>query len=725
MATDKIQTLESNNQSHTTTWKDNIGSLNRISIYEYEKDVDNVDYVSEEQGNNIKKKLNGLSQYTSILNLQETLQDKNNPNKLCLMHINLNSIKCDGHFDAFVANLCLFERLPDIIFITESRLKNEDDLERFKLPNYHLYVRNRNGRGDGGVAMYVNNTFKVLERNDLAYFKDQVYESLFLEIRTQNPNFCLVCGVVYRTNLKHEKTQQKEKQVNTPPIEKPKASKQQAKTTHSKKTEEKKQTENQTGTTQAQTPQKTTQSKTKKEATQTNTSKQTPQNEAHNEFLEQLKKTVEILTKNCTRACICGDVNYDLMHQGEKEKYKNELKQYKEVMYSNNFFPCIYRPTRIAGKKATTNQTVESTTMQSENVIPYRISRKSIDHIWCNNLELVSNSAILVDAFWSDHLAVCCSLRTDRSHFTKKYELTKSNLKKLSDALLRHDWKEIEEDAQDAADDLKETVIKKFKEMYKDKVKSKISKYLQQENAKPDVLEAAKSESLDAVTKNFEDEFSKAVKNLTWGYKKKSGEELFKKFVKVLEKAITDLENVSFSSSWIELKDLSLDDLKEKHQTALNVFTDFLVNVSQNTKDAWDKFKKDHEQLIKHIAAKVQTNTKAMAKTLAENTISSIAVADVIGPALDPFQLTLSYVHFFNDANDKNSECAIRYLTESCMRSTYLFAKAIFPLNILFLLPDHQVRNKMFQLLLKICIRVLENIQAEEIVSALHSASRS
>ena len=411
MATDKIQTLESNNQSHTTTWKDNIDLLNRTSIYKYEIDVDNDEYVSKEQRNNIKEKLNGLSQYTSILNLQETFQDKNNPNKLSLMHINLNSITSDEHFDAFVTNLCLFERLPDIIFITESRLKNKDDLEKFKIPNYHLYVKNRNGRGDGGVAMYVNNTFKVLERNDLAFFKDQVYESLFVEIRTQNPNFCLVCGVVYRTNLKLEKTSQKEKQANTPPIEKSKASKQQAKTTHNKKTKEAKQTENQTGTTQAQTPQKTTPSKTKKGATQTNTQKQTPQKEAHDEFRKQLEKTVTILRRNCTKACICGDVNYDLMHQGEKEKCKKDLKEYKKVMYSNNFFPCINRPTRIAGKKNNTMQTAESTTMQSENVIPYRISRKSIDHIWCNDLELVSNSAILVDSFWSDHLAVCCSLQ--------------------------------------------------------------------------------------------------------------------------------------------------------------------------------------------------------------------------------------------------------------------------------------------------------------------------
>ena len=79
-------------------------------------------------------------------------------------------------------------------------------------------------------------------------------------------------------------------------------------------------------------------------------------------------------------------------------------------------------------------------------------------------------------------------------------------MKKLSDALLEHDWREIEEDPQDAADHLKETVIEKFKQMYKNQVKSKLSKCLQ-ENVKPDVLEAAKSESLDAVTANFEDEF--------------------------------------------------------------------------------------------------------------------------------------------------------------------------------------------------------------------------
>ena len=698
MTTVETTKHDSSNQSHTTTWKDNIDKLNKNSEckYKYEIDVDNDEYVSNEQQNNIKAKLKGLSQYSSILNLHETFQDKNDPNKLSLMHINLNSLNGDGHFDAFVTNLCLFERLPDIICITESRLKNEDDLEKFKIPNYHLYVKNRNGRGDGGVAMYVNNTFKVLARNDLAYFKDQVYESLFLEIRTQNPDFCLVCGVVYRTNVKDEKTLETEKEVDRP-----------------------KQTENQDDTTPTETQQKATSPKTKKGVSQTNTLKQTSQKiikqkEAHDEFLTQLKKTVAILKKNDTKACICGDFNYDLMHQGDKEKHKHNLKSYKKVMYNNNFFPCIYRPTRIAGKKTKEKKrNEESTTMQSENIIPYSSSRKSIDHIWCNDLNLVSNSAILVDAFWSDHLAVCCSLQTDKSHFAKKFKLNESNFKKLSDALLEHNWKEIEEDPQDAVDQLKKTVIKIFK-VHAENMKSKLSKFLQQENVKPNALEETDiSENLETVTENFEKEYSKAVEKLTWSYKQKSEEELFKNVVKVLENAINDLECISFSSSWIEFEDLSLDDQKEKHQTALNIFTDFLVNVSQNTKDAWDEVKRTHKKFTNKTKLKVRENAEKLnnigiTQKLAEKADMSVAVADVIGPVLDPYQLTLSYARFLNDVNDTHFGCAARYLSQLCP-----FTNTIFPLNILFLLPNNQVHDKVFQLLAKIFSRSLENIQAE------------
>ena len=695
MTTIETTKHDSNNQSHTTTWKDNIGKLNNNSErkYKYEIDVDNDEYVSNEQRNNIKAKLKGLSQYLSILNLHEAFQDKNDPNKLSLMHINLNSLSGDGHFDAFVTNLYLFERLPDIICITESRLKNEDDLEKFKIPNYHLYVKNRNGRGDGGVAMYVNNTFKVLSRNDLAYFKDQVYESLFLEIRTQNPDFCLVCGVVYRTNVKDEKTLETEKQVDRP-----------------------KQTENQDDTTPAETQQKATPSKTKKASSQTNIPKQisqkfNKQKEAHDEFLKQLEKTVTILKKNDTKACICGDFNYDLMHQGDEEKHKHNLKRYKKVMYNSNFFPCIYRPTRIAGKKTKEKKrNEESTTMQSENIIPYSSSRKSIDHIWCNDLNLVSNSAILVDAFWSDHLAVCCSLQTDKSHFAKKFELNEFNFKKLSDALLEHDWKEIEEDPQDAVDHLKETVIKIFK-TYADKMKTKLIKFLQQENVEPNALEETDiSENLETVILNFEKEHSKAVEKSTSSYKEKSGEELFKDVVKVLENAINDLECISFSSSWIEFKELSLDDQKEKHQTALNVFTDFLVNVSQNTKDAWDEVKRTHKSFTYETKLKVQENTKKLnniviTQKLAEKADLSIAVADVIGPVLDPLQLTLSYARFLNDVNDTHFGSAARYLSQICP-----FTNTIFPLNILFCLPNNQVYDKVFQLLVKIFSRSLQNI---------------
>ena len=44
--------------------------------------------------------------------------------------------------------------------------------------------------------MYVNNSFCVLEQDDITYSEEQVFESLFLEIRTRSSDFRLVRGVI-------------------------------------------------------------------------------------------------------------------------------------------------------------------------------------------------------------------------------------------------------------------------------------------------------------------------------------------------------------------------------------------------------------------------------------------------------------------------------------------------------------------------------------------------
>ena len=183
-------------------WKENIKKLNELNRYVYK--LDNTGENDNQRSKSIVQKLNSSSKYTPIFKLHEVFHDKGDPRKLSIMHININSMK--GNFGTLVRHLHEFERLPDIICITETHFQDKQNLRNFELCNYSLYVKSRSTQGGGGVAMYVNNNFLVLARNDLNHFKEKVFESLFLEIRTRSANFRLLCGVVYR----HPKASRKE-----------------------------------------------------------------------------------------------------------------------------------------------------------------------------------------------------------------------------------------------------------------------------------------------------------------------------------------------------------------------------------------------------------------------------------------------------------------------------------------------------------------------------------
>ena len=180
--------------------------------------------------------------------------------------------------------------------------------------------------------------FKFVElRQDLSYFEKQVFESLFLEIHTQVPNFRLVCGVVYRTNLK-KNDKEIQNQANNA-VRQQHISSQQL------------------------------------EClvlfsfacilflsafavpfliiagivlcfVQSGNHNKTPLER----FLEQLEKNVSQIKKEGSVGCICGDLNqpFDLMHVDKKKSY---LSDFKQIMYKNDFFSCINRPTRFSFNK--------------------------------------------------------------------------------------------------------------------------------------------------------------------------------------------------------------------------------------------------------------------------------------------------------------------------------------------------------------------------------------
>ena len=181
-------------------WEENIKKLDKLNVYNYENDIAAEN--DDQRSKRIVKKLLRSSRYTPVFKLHEVFQDKHDPKKLSIMHINIRSMK--ENFDTLVHHLNKFERLPDIICITETHFTDDQDLHKFELLNYSLYAKSRSIMKQGGVAVYVNNNFQVLARDDLDHFEEQVFESLFLEIRTRASNFRLLCGVIYRTDTKEK-----------------------------------------------------------------------------------------------------------------------------------------------------------------------------------------------------------------------------------------------------------------------------------------------------------------------------------------------------------------------------------------------------------------------------------------------------------------------------------------------------------------------------------------
>ena len=328
-----------------------------------------------------------FSLYTAIGKLHTTDHFANihDPTTFSIVHININSLP--NHFKTFCVNLTLFERLPDIIAVTETRFpcaeSNEQLETKYKIPHFKLYVPTRHRSDDtGGVAMYVNENFEAkLTKGEEAQWEENVYESLYLDIQAGASSF--VCGVIY-----------------------------------------------------------------------------TNQNSDPGTFRSKLNSSLESITRDNETAVICGDLNVDLL------RYAPQV--FKKIMVKHNFFPCIIRPTRYDNRNpqsksnktdtllnpdalkytsaqfktkkpaSSDTQTPSSSSASpsakqpalsdaqnsssSASQRPKAGSKTLIDHIWFNKRELFLNSAILVDYFGSDHLAVCCSVKIDPSYAKIKKE---------------------------------------------------------------------------------------------------------------------------------------------------------------------------------------------------------------------------------------------------------------------------------------------------------------
>ena len=146
----------------------------------------------------------------------------------------------------------------------------------------------------------------------------------------------------------------------------------------------------------------------------------------YNDFMSQLERTLLIITRENKRCYIMGDFNLDLLKCDTRPKVNDFL----NLFYSNNFFPCIDRPTRI---------------VINENS-PSGYSISLIDNIFTNDtLQKIQSGVMITDL--SDHFPVFSFSTNSSNHhpksdpqFIDRRQLKPDNIKGLKNALSLVNW---------------------------------------------------------------------------------------------------------------------------------------------------------------------------------------------------------------------------------------------------------------------------------------------
>ena len=142
------------------------------------------DNVFDLMTNSIKK-----SKYFD-LNLNHLKVDKNH--SLILLHVNIRSLH--KNFELFHEFLVALNFNPDIICLTETRLKNEP-LINIELP-HHKFVHVDTTTAAGGVAIYISD--KLQYKPSPIQYKLSSSECLWLEVSEISQKSKCIVGVVYR-----------------------------------------------------------------------------------------------------------------------------------------------------------------------------------------------------------------------------------------------------------------------------------------------------------------------------------------------------------------------------------------------------------------------------------------------------------------------------------------------------------------------------------------------
>ena len=114
---------------------------------------------------------------------------------MTILHINIRSL--NKNLDKLEDLLENMKHSPDLIAISETKLKNHHDLNIVSLPGY-IFINSNSTSFCGGVGLYIKQGLSFTIRNDLHFTCDQ-HKSVWTELKSVNgKEKSLIIGVLYR-----------------------------------------------------------------------------------------------------------------------------------------------------------------------------------------------------------------------------------------------------------------------------------------------------------------------------------------------------------------------------------------------------------------------------------------------------------------------------------------------------------------------------------------------
>lgn len=110
-----------------------------------------------------------------------------------MLHMNTRSIK--NKLDVIKESLNSLSHKISVIGVTETWLNNENK-ELCNIDGYDFISKQRKAKDGGDVGVYVTEYLQYKVREDLSYYIEDIYESIFIELQQEEKH--IIIGVIYR-----------------------------------------------------------------------------------------------------------------------------------------------------------------------------------------------------------------------------------------------------------------------------------------------------------------------------------------------------------------------------------------------------------------------------------------------------------------------------------------------------------------------------------------------